>query len=146
MPQEQAGAATPPGRIRVGGNVQAASLVNMVKPAYPPRARLARISGVVCLAATIGRDGAISNLSVVFGHALLIDAALQAVRQWRYRPTILNGEPVEVETTIDVNFKLEELPLMSLVAAAEKGDLASVRAQLKGGADVRGGTTMAIQR
>jgi protein TonB len=95
-------------RIRVGGNVQQAKLIYAPKPVYPPLAKQARIQGVVRLQAVIGVDGTIQNLQVLSGHPLLIPAALEAVRQWRYQPTLLNGEPVEVITQIDVNFTLSQ--------------------------------------
>jgi len=98
----------PPARIRVGGNVQAANLLVQPKPSYPPEAKAARIQGVVKLHATIGKDGAIETLSVISGDPLLASAALEAVRQWVYRPTLLNGDPVGVETEIDVNFTLSQ--------------------------------------
>ncbi|MDP2998382.1 MAG: TonB family protein [Bryobacterales bacterium] len=96
-----------PQRIRVGGNVQQARLLNQPKPTYPPLAKQARIQGTVRFNAIIGRDGAIQNLTVVSGHPLLVPSALEAVRQWKYQPTLLNGEPVEVVTQIDVNFTLQ---------------------------------------
>ena len=108
------GAAPPPpkphqtGPLRVGGNVQAARIVNRVQPVYPPLARQTRISGTVRLHAIIGKDGAITSLEVMSGHPLLQQAALDAVRQWRYQPTLLNGEPVDVDTTIDVIFSLNQ--------------------------------------
>lgn len=95
-------------RIRVGGNVQQAKLIAQPKPAYPPLAKQARISGVVRLNAIISKDGTIQNLSVISGHPLLVPAAMEAVKQWRYAPTLLNGEPVEVVTQIDVNFTLSQ--------------------------------------
>jgi protein TonB len=97
-----------PQRIRVGGNVQAANLVSGPKPSYPPLAKQARISGTVELSAVIGKDGRVQDLKVVRGHPLLVQAALDAVKNWVYRPTLLNGEPVEVSTTIDVNFTLSQ--------------------------------------
>lgn len=97
-----------PKQIRVGGNVQAAKLVNQPKPQYPPLARQARIQGVVRFNAVIGKDGSIANLTLVSGHPLLVPSATEAVRQWRYQPTLLNGEPVEVVTQIDVNFTLSQ--------------------------------------
>jgi protein TonB len=97
-----------PQRIRVGGNVQAANLINQVRPIYPPLAKQARISGVVELSAVIGKDGRVQDLKVIKGHPLLVQAALDAVKNWVYRPTLLNGEPVEVSTTIDVNFTLSQ--------------------------------------
>jgi protein TonB len=108
------GAAPPPprphptGPIRVGGNVQAARILNRVQPVYPPLARQTRISGTVRLHAIISKDGTIQQLEVMSGHPLLQQSALDAVRQWRYQPTLLNGEPVEVDTTIDVIFSLNQ--------------------------------------
>ncbi len=95
-----------PKRVRVGGQVQAARLVNRPTPIYPALARQARIQGVVRLHAVIAKDGSVVELQVLSGHPLLVQAALDAVRQWKYQPTLLNGEPVEVDTTIDVNFVL----------------------------------------
>src|SRR5467141_167715 len=95
-------------RIRQGGSVQAALLVNKVTPVYPPLARQTRISGTVRLHAIISKGGAVQQLEVISGHPLLVQAALDAVKQWRYRPTTLNGEPVEVDTTIDVIFSLNQ--------------------------------------
>ncbi len=95
-----------PPKVRVGGDVQQARLISQPKPQYPPLARQARISGTVRLAALISQMGTIEELRVLSGHALLVPAALAAVKQWRYRPTFLNGEPVKVETTMDVNFIL----------------------------------------
>lgn len=95
-----------PKRIRVGGQVQQAKLINQIRPVYPPLAKQARIQGTVRLQAVIAKDGAIIELQVVSGHPLLVQAALDAVRQWRYQPTLLNGDPVEVQTTIDVVFTL----------------------------------------
>jgi protein TonB len=97
-----------PTRIRVGGNVQQAKLVRQPKPAYPPLAKQARIQGVVHLSAIIAKDGTIQKLEVLNGHPLLVPAALEAVKQWIYQPTLLNGEPVEVITQIDVNFTLSQ--------------------------------------
>jgi protein TonB len=93
-------------RIRQGGAVTAASLINKVNPVYPPLARQTRVSGTVRLHAIISKDGSVQQLEVLSGHPLLVQSALDAVRQWRYRPTLLNGEPVEVDTTIDVIFSL----------------------------------------
>ena len=93
-------------RVTRGGNVQSALLVNRVQPSYPPLARQTRVSGTVRLHAIIAKDGSVQQLEVVAGHPLLVQSALDAVRQWRYRPTLLNGEPVEVDTTIDVIFSL----------------------------------------
>ncbi|MFN3322078.1 MAG: energy transducer TonB [Bryobacteraceae bacterium] len=97
-----------PQRIRVGGNVQAARLIRQPRPAYPPLAKQARIQGTVKFNAIIGKDGTIQNLQLVSGHPLLIPSATEAVKQWVYQPTLLNGEPVEVVTQIDVNFTLSQ--------------------------------------
>jgi TonB family protein len=94
--------------IQVGGNVAQANLVTKVNPAYPPRAKEARVQGVVQFETTIGTDGRIENLHLLSGPPLLVQAAMQAVQQWIYRPTLLNGNPVRVLTTIDVNFTLTE--------------------------------------
>jgi periplasmic protein TonB len=99
----RAAAATP--RIRIS-QMSPGSLTHSVQPIYPARARSARIQGTVVLAAIIGKDGTIANLHVANGHPMLTGAAIDAVRQWRYRPYILNGDPVEVETQITVNFSL----------------------------------------
>ena len=97
---------TPPSRIRIGGNVQQTKLVSKPNPVYPLEAKQAHVQGVVKLNATIARDGTIQHLDVISGHPLLVPAALEAVRQWVYHPTLLNGQPVEVMTQIDVNFTL----------------------------------------
>jgi periplasmic protein TonB len=95
-----------PERIRVGGNVESAALVNKVAPKYPPIAKTAHVSGTVVLHAIISKDGSIEELQFVSGPPLLMTAALDAVKQWRYRATMLNGQSVEVDTTIDVVFDL----------------------------------------
>jgi len=95
-------------RIRVGGQVQQANLIRQPKPIYPPLAKQARIQGVVRFNAIIGKDGTIQNLQLISGHPLLVPAAQEAVKQWLYKPTLLNGEPVEVATVIDVNFTLSQ--------------------------------------
>ena len=95
--------AAPPLRI---SHMSEGDLVRKVLPAYPPLARSARIQGQVVLQAVISKQGVIENLKVLGGHPMLVPAAVEAVRQWRYRPYILNNEPVEVETQITVNFSL----------------------------------------
>jgi len=95
-----------PARVRVGGNVQAASLVRQVMPLYPAIAKTAHVSGTVMLHAIISKDGSVESLEYVSGPQLLMKSAMDAVRQWRYKPTMLNGEPVEVDTTISVVFTL----------------------------------------
>src|SRR5216684_5777166 len=107
-PPKEAPKPVTPQRIRVGGNVQAAMAIRAPKPSYPPLAKQARIQGVVRLNAVIGKDGTIQDLKAASGHPLLVPAALEAVRQWLYKPTLLNGEPVEVVTVIDVNFTLSQ--------------------------------------
>jgi len=92
---------------RISSGVMEGLLILRVLPVYPAPARTMRIAGRVELQATISRDGTIDNLRVVDGPALLRAAAIEAVRQWRYRPYLLNGEPVEVETTINVDFRLD---------------------------------------
>jgi protein TonB len=104
-PVEQA---APIPRITVGGLVQEARILRKVIPAYPPLARQARVSGTVRFTAIIGRDGTIQNLTLLSGNPLLVQAATDAVRQWRYRPTLLNGEPVEVISPIEVVFILNQ--------------------------------------
>ena len=96
-----------PTRVRVSSGVTAGMRVRNVDPTYPQMAKIARVQGPVVLAAVIGKDGTIQNLRVVStASPLLNQSALDAVKQWRYRPYILNGEPVEVDTTITVNFTL----------------------------------------
>jgi protein TonB len=95
-----------PTRIRVGGNVQGASLLKRVDPVYPQIAKTAHVSGTVILHAIIAKDGTIQELQYISGPALLMRAAMDAVHEWRYKPTQLNGEPVEVDTTIQVVFTL----------------------------------------
>ena len=106
----------PPGRpvepapanapIHIGGAVQSAKLINRTMPRYPPLARQARVQGRVLLEAIIGEDGPIQKLRAISGHPLLVPAALLAVKQWRYRPTLLNGQPVPVITQVEVRFTL----------------------------------------
>jgi len=98
----------PLGPIHVSSGVQMAKLVKQVIPTYPQLAKITRISGVVHLVGIISKDGTIRNLQVISGHPWLANAALEAVRQWVYRPTLLSGEPVEVICPIDVNFTLSQ--------------------------------------
>ena len=95
-----------PGRVRVSSGVMQGLSVHKVPPHYPADARQQRIQGVVLLQAIIDKDGNISNLQLISGHPLLAPAAIDAVKQWKYRPYLLNGTPVEVETQIQVNFTL----------------------------------------
>ena len=93
-------------RVRLGGAVVAAQLVCRVQPYYPQEARMQYVSGTVRLHTIIGKDGSVKQLELVSGPAPLVPAATAAVSQWRYRPTMINGEPVEVDTTIDIIFSL----------------------------------------
>ena len=95
-----------PQRVRVGGNVQQAKMVRMIQPTYPAIAKQAHIQGSVILHAIIAKDGTVQELQLMSGPPLLVKAAMDAVRQWRYQPTLLNGDPVEVDTTISVIFSL----------------------------------------
>ncbi|PYV90302.1 MAG: hypothetical protein DMG05_10895 [Acidobacteria bacterium] len=99
-----------PHRIRVGGNVQQANLISETKPIYPELARQAGIEGTVLLEAIIGKEGNVVNFRVVntLVNPELVKAAVAAVKQWLYKPTLLNGEPIEVVTTIRVNFSLAQ--------------------------------------
>jgi TonB family protein len=107
-------AATPPeptpnpDRIRMGGAVMQQKLESQTKPMYPPLAREARIAGVVILEAVVGKEGNVQEVRVVSGHPLLQQSAVDAVSQWRYQPTLLNGVPMEVVTTITVTFSLAQ--------------------------------------
>jgi protein TonB len=94
--------------IRIGGDVQAAKLVGRVQPVYPPEAKAARVQGTVKLQVSIRRDGQVSLVSVISGDPLLSDAAVEAVKQWMYQPTVVNGSPVQVETEVDINFRLAQ--------------------------------------
>ena len=97
-----------PKKITVSSGVEASKIIDEVQPVYPPIAKAARIQGTVTLAATIGKNGTIQDLKVVSGPAMLQQAALDAVRRWRYRPTVLDGVPVDVDTQISVVFTLNE--------------------------------------
>jgi TonB family protein len=99
---------TPPQRIRVGSNVQQTKLVSQPRPVYPPEAKQAGIQGVVHLNATIAKDGTVQHLEVISGHPMLVQSALDAVKQWVYQTTLLNGQPVEVQTEITVNYTLSQ--------------------------------------
>jgi hypothetical protein len=94
-------------QVRVGGSVQAASLIRKVAPHYPPIAMSAHLEETVRFTALIGKDGTVRNLQRISGSQVFLQAAAEAVKQWIYRPTLLNGDPVEVITQIDVNFTLK---------------------------------------
>lgn len=95
-----------PRRVRISQGVIKGMLIQKIEPNYPPIARSARIQGDVVLTAIISRSGDIENLALVSGHPMLVPAAMEAVKQWHYRPYLLNGEPTEVETTITVTFRI----------------------------------------
>src|SRR5579872_4555006 len=95
-----------PQRVRVSSGVSSGLLIRKVNPTYPPLARQARIQGTVVLQAQISKDGSIQNLQLISGHPMLAPAAIEAVKQWKYKPYLLNGEPVEVDTQVQVNFTL----------------------------------------
>jgi protein TonB len=95
-----------PQRVRVSTGVATGLLLKKVQPNYPPLAKAARIQGHVMLQAEISKDGTIQNLQLISGHPMLAPAAIEAVKQWRYKPYLLNGEPVAVETQVDVIFSL----------------------------------------
>jgi len=105
-PPPAAVSVAPPSAIRVGGNVQQANLITKVTPVYPPEAKAARVQGLVRFNATIGPDGHVQNLNVVSGPPVLVNSAVDAVKQWVYKPTLLNGQPVTVITVVDVNYTL----------------------------------------
>lgn len=94
----------PPGRARLAASVAEGYLVHKVEPVYPPMAKIAHIQGDVVLTAYISKSGSIDDLRAVSGHPILIQSALDAVRQWKYKPYLVNGEPVAVETTVTVKF------------------------------------------
>lgn len=93
-------------RLRVASELQQAKLMSNTMPVYPVLAKRGRIEGTVRLSAVIGKDGSVEKLETVSGHPILEQSAVEAVKKWRYKPTTLNGEPVEVVTTIEVVFKL----------------------------------------
>lgn len=95
-----------PKLVKVSQGVSEGLLVHKVTPQYPPIAKQARVQGSVVLRAVIGKDGKVENLQTESGSALLASAAVNAVKQWRYKPYVLNGTPVDVETTVTVNFRL----------------------------------------
>ena len=97
-----------PMRIRIGGNVAQAKVIQQVQPIYPEKAKAAHVQGTILLHAVIARDGTIAELQYVSGPEMLMRSSMDAVRQWRYAPTLLNGEPVEVDTTISVVYTLSD--------------------------------------
>jgi len=121
------------GQIWVDEQVEAEKLISSAPPEYPPLAKMARIQGTVRLAATISKDGTIQNLKVIAGHPLLVKAALESVQRWRYEPTLLNGQPVEVVTTIAVPFDQSvDVAAKGPSGAAWKPDLSPKRIRVGG--------------
>ena len=107
VPAVPSGTSAPQDRgIRAGDNVQGAVLIRQIPPVYPTLAKQARISGVVRLRVIVGKDGAVKEATAISGHPFLRQAAIDAVRQWLYRPTLLNGEPTEVVTEVAITFNL----------------------------------------
>jgi TonB family protein len=97
----------PPPPVRIGGHLQVAQIVHQVSPVYPPLARAGRIQGVVVIDAVITESGSLKEITVRSGHPMLVSAAMECVRQWKYQPAILNGVPVESPVHIQVHFRLE---------------------------------------
>ena len=91
----------------MGGNVQESKLIRRVAPVYPELAKRARVQGKVVLVVTVDEEGNVSDIRVSTGHPLLNEAAISAVKQWKYSPTLLNGEPVPVIATVTVIFNLK---------------------------------------
>jgi TonB family protein len=107
-----------PKRLRVDAPQQLAKLVDRVNPTYPLLARQTQISGAVQMNIVVGKDGRVLSVTPVSGDALLLQSASDAVKQWRYQPTLVNGEPVEVETTVEVDYKLNAAPAAPAKAVA----------------------------
>ena len=102
------GVQTDPQALHIGGNIQQANLITKVPPVYPPLAKAAHVEGIVGFEVTIGQDGTVQNVQLISGPPLLVQAAMEGVQQWVYKPTLLNGSPVPVVTTVDVNFTLAQ--------------------------------------
>jgi TonB family protein len=110
-----------PQRVRVSAAVGNGLLQSRVNPTYPPLARQARIQGTVVLKVTISKSGDVGDVQLVSGHPMLAPAAIEAVKQWKFRPYLLNGNPVEVETSVQVNFVLADKPQGDNVIADQPG-------------------------
>jgi TonB family protein len=125
--------APPPRAIRISGAVAEGNILQKVQPIYPPDAKAQGISGTVVLQAVIGEDGTVHSLTAVSGNDLLKKAALEAVRQWTYRPYLLNGNPVAVDTVININFNLagtDSTPLTSATPVTQtmaNGDTETIK-------------------
>jgi TonB family protein len=121
-----------PQRVRVAETIVQGLIIKKVTPAYPPLARQARIQGLVFMKVQISKTGDVENIQLISGHPMLAPSAIEAVKQWKYKPYLLNGEPVEVETNVTVNFTLpDKLPAEGVVGdmpggvpEGEKGGLA----------------------
>ncbi len=121
-----------PQRVRTSGSVMQGLIIKKVAPEYPPLARQARIQGMVVLKVQISKTGDVENMQLISGHPMLAPSAIDAVKQWKYKPYLLNGEPVEVETNVTVNFTLpDKLPAEGVVGdmpggipEGEKGGIA----------------------
>ncbi len=123
---------SPPLRVRVSEGVEEGLILNKVKPIYPPLARQARIQGTVILKVLINKSGDVENMQLFSGHPLLAQAALDAVKRWKYKPYLLNGAPVEVETRVTVNFTLPERhPSQGVVGDAPGGILPDAPSALR---------------
>jgi len=92
---------------RIGGHLEPAEIIKQTLPVYPPLARTARVEGVVVIEARINVSGNLENIHVIDGHPLLVDEALRTVKKWKYRPAILNGQPVPSPVSITVRFTLQ---------------------------------------
>jgi TonB family protein len=112
--------------VWVGQNFMADRIAKKVDPIYPPSAKQARIQGAVTLKVVISKSGDVENLQLVSGHPLLAPAAIDAVKQWKYTPYLLNGDPVEVETTVTVNFTLSDKPADSSSAEPTGGGFSGI--------------------
>jgi TonB family protein len=113
-----------PQRVRVSAGVESGLLQSKVDPVYPPLARQARIQGIVVLKINVSRTGDVDHVELVSGHPMLAPAAIEAVKQWKYKPFLLNGYPLEVETQVQVNFTLADNPPAQGVAGDQPGGIA----------------------
>ena len=116
-----------PNRVRVSSNVMQDLVVSKVPPTYPPSARQARIQGSVILRVHIDKSGGVESMQVISGHPMLAPAAMEAVKQWKYKPYLLNGEPIAVETSVTVNFTLADKPAEGTVGSVPGGIPAGVQ-------------------
>ena len=112
-----------PQRVLVSTTQMADQILKKVPPAYPPLARQARIQGTVLLKVVINKSGDVESTQLISGHPMLAPGAIEAVKQWKYKPYLLNGEPVEVETNVTVNFTLADKPPAEGVAGDNPGGL-----------------------